>query len=207
MSTAVTTRWGSDRARRFEGPDLDPAPAPGRVILVRMTLEPRRLVLLRHAKAEHGADMPDTLRPLALQGRRQCADLGLRLVTAGLVPERVLVSSAVRTRQTWDLLRGAFAAAPEPDVAVDDRIYDAGPAQLLEVLAEVDPRVRSVLVVGHEPTLSLVAHTLAGTGQPGHLAQVASGLPTGSAAVLEVSSWDSLTRDGAVLVDVVRAAH
>ncbi len=172
-----------------------------------MTSEPRRLVLLRHAKAEHGGAMPDTLRPLALQGRRQCADLGVRLATAGLVPERVLVSSAVRTRQTWELIKGAFAAEPEPDVAVDDRIYDAGPTQLLELLAEVDPRVRSVLVVGHEPTLSLVAHALAGSGQPGHLAQVSAGLPTGSAAVLEVPGWPALERAGAVLVDVVRAAH
>ena len=206
MSTAATTRWVSD-PRPAPERGTGAASAPDRAILDGMTSEPRRLVLLRHAKAEHGAGMPDTLRPLALQGRRQCTDLGSRLVAAGLVPERVLVSSAVRPRPTWDLIKGAFAAAPEPDVAVDDRIYDAGPAQLFDVLAEVDPRVRSVLVVGHEPTLSLVAHTLAGTGQPGHLAQVASGLPTGSAAVLEVPGWSALGRDGAVLVDVVRAHH
>lgn len=168
-----------------------------------MTPDPRHLVLLRHAKAERGADMPDTLRPLALQGRRQCTDLAQRLVTAGLVPEVVLVSSAVRTRQTWDLVSTAFATGPEPDVRVDDRIYDAGPAGLLEVIAEVDRRVRSVLVVGHEPTMSIVAHALAGTGQPGHLSQVATGLPTGTAAVLEVPGWE-LARDDAVLVDLIR---
>ena len=109
-----------------------------------MTPEPRRLVLLRHAKAEPGNGGPDPLRPLALQGRRQCADLGPRLVTAGLVPERVLVSSAVRTRQPWALIADAFASAPEPEVTVEDRVYDAGPGELLDLIQGIDPRVRAV---------------------------------------------------------------
>ena len=48
---------------------------------------------------------------------------------------------------------------------------------------------------------------LAGSGIPGHLSQVATGLPTGSAAVLEVPTWAELSRGAGVLVDLVRPGH
>ena len=83
-----------------------------------------RLVLLRHAKAEHGLDVPDHDRPLTLRGRRQSAEVGTALAEAGLVPDLVLCSSSVRTRQTWELARGPLGA--EPEVVFSDELYDAG---------------------------------------------------------------------------------
>lgn len=174
----------------------------------------RRLVLLRHAKAEPAGAVPDELRPLALAGRRQCAAVGVSLAAAGLVPEHVLVSTAVRTRQTWELVRSALGEVPEPDVAVDDSVYLARVPDLVDLVRRVDERVATVLVVGHEPTMSGVAAQLAQADDSvddpadpvlsGHLAQVRVGLPTATYAVLELDSWARAGRDRAALVDVVR---
>ena len=159
-----------------------------------------RLVLLRHAKAEPAGSVADALRPLALQGRKQAARVGPDLVAAGVVPEVVVCSDAVRTRQTWDLLKAGLGDN-EPEVTFSPEVYTAGVEEILDLLGAVDPRVRTVLVVGHEPTMSAVAAYLAGPGSdPAALAQVQVGVPTASYSVLEAGhSWPEWTRGSAVL--------
>ncbi|WP_250445322.1 histidine phosphatase family protein [Actinotalea sp. C106] len=175
---------------------------------------PRRLVLLRHAKAEATGGTSDELRPLSLTGRRQCAQVGARLLESGLVPGHVLVSSALRTRQTWELLRVALGEDASPVVEVEDLLYEARTHDVLELVRGVDPEVRTVLVVGHEPTMSattaVLARTPDATGDTdtdtGHLAQVRTGLSTATFAVLEVEDWAGLGRGTATLREVIRAA-
>ena len=165
----------------------------------------RRLVLLRHAKAEPAGDAtPDEVRPLALRGRRQAGQVGAALRQTGLVPEVALVSPSVRTRQTWELLRGAFGDA-EPEVILSDDLYTGGVQDLVALVREVDERVRSVLVVGHEPTISSTAAALAGEGSDETaLHRVRTHLSTASYAVLELPDhWDVLAPGGARLAAVV----
>lgn len=166
-----------------------------------------RLVLLRHAKAEPAGRITDELRPLALTGRRQCPDVAAGLRAAGLAPEHVLVSSAVRTRQTWELVRTSLGDEPEPETVVDDRLYGARPVDVVDLLRALDDRVRQVLVVGHEPTMSGTAALLAAEGEAAHLSQVRTGLPTGTFAVLELPAWSRLDGGAGRLLDVVRPAH
>ena len=165
----------------------------------------RRLVLLRHAKAEPAGDgTPDEVRPLALTGRRQAGRVGAVLLQTGLVPELAMVSPAVRTRQTWELLRGAFGDA-EPEVVLSDDLYSGGVDDAVAMLRGVDERVRSVLVVGHEPTISATAAALAGeSSDRTALLRVRSHLSTASYAVLELEDhWDALGPGGARLAAVV----
>jgi len=161
-----------------------------------------RLVLLRHAKADGGLD--DHLRPLALVGRRQAGQIGTTLAAAGLVPDRVLCSTAVRTRQTWDLARATLGGSPGP-FELADVLYDGGVRAVLELVRSVPADVGTVLVVGHEPVMSHAAAMLAGPGSDEPtLSRVRVGMPTGSYAVLESSGpWSELEPDGAQLVRVV----
>lgn len=166
----------------------------------------RRLVLLRHAKAEHSG-VADELRRLTSLGVRQAAGVGGSLRATGLLPERVLVSTALRTQETWQHLASALADDPEPDVVSLDELYGAPVPGVADLVRATDARVRTLLVVGHEPAMSGVAARLAGTGSSAHLAQVHTGLSTASYAVLEVvGPWAELTAGGARLVDVVRPA-
>ncbi len=145
-----------------------------------------QLILLRHAKAEPADALADHLRPLALNGRRQASGVGVGLREAGLVPDTVLVSSAVRTRQTWDLVRAGLDVPPEI-ATLSDAVYDAGARTLLELVRAVPGESRRLLVVGHEPTVSQTAATLADPelSDPTAFARVRSGVSTATYSVLE----------------------
>ncbi|MBC7290045.1 MAG: histidine phosphatase family protein [Actinotalea sp.] len=152
--------------------------------------------------------MSDELRPLALRGRRQCVDVAASLRQAGLVPDAVVVSSALRTRQTWDLVRAGLGEHATERVEVTERLYLAGVDEMLAVVGEAAEDVMTLLVVGHEPTVSATAAHLAGEGDPAQLAQVRSGLPTATSAVLQTrAAWSALTPGAARLLDVVRPPH
>ena len=165
----------------------------------------RRLVLLRHAKAEPGGRVPDALRPLALPGRKQAVRVGAALASLGLVPDGVLCSDAVRTRQTWELLRPGLGDAV-PEVLVTEEVYSAGPEDMLRLVRTSADALRTLLVVGHEPVMSAVAAHLAGPGSDSAgLAQVRVGVQTATYVVLEAQSpWADWSAAGALLTHVGR---
>src|ERR671920_1227598 len=97
----------------------------------------RRLVLLRHAKAEPGGDgVGDAERPLALKGRTQASRVGTALRAAGLQPDLALVSSALRTRQTWELARAHLDHA-DVRTQVRDELYEASVGDVLDLLRDL----------------------------------------------------------------------
>lgn len=159
-----------------------------------------RLVLLRHAKAEHGLDVPDVQRPLTTRGRRQSSEVGTALVAADLVPDLVLCSPSVRTRQTWQLVQARLHT--DPEVRFADELYDAGVDQVLAAVRTADEGARVVLVIGHEPAMSRTAVALAGLGSDeATYGRVQLGVPTAAWSVSTVlGPWADLTRGGARLV-------
>lgn len=166
-----------------------------------MTTPPlHRLVLLRHAKAEHPDGVDDHERALALPGRRQAARVGAAMAAAGVVPDLVLCSSSLRTRQTWELVRGGLPV--EPPVEFRGEVYEAGASSLVEIVRGVPDEVRTLLVVGHEPTMSHAAELLAGPGsEEAAYLRVQVGVPTASWSVLEAEvPWAQWAPSEAVLV-------
>jgi phosphohistidine phosphatase len=158
------------------------------------------LYLLRHAKSSW--DDParaDHDRPLAPRGVRAARRMGEHLREAGVAPDLVLCSSAVRARQTVELVAPALGHA---DVQFEEALYAAASDQLLERLRAVPEAVGSVMLVGHNPGLQDLALDLAGSG--GKLPQLAAKLPTGALAVLRTRwAWAALAEADAELVDLV----
>ncbi|MDQ1633227.1 MAG: phosphohistidine phosphatase [Frankiaceae bacterium] len=103
-----------------------------------------RLLVLRHGQASN-AGASDAERPLTDSGRAAVA--ALAPVVEPLDPDLVLCSSALRTRQTLELL----ALDPGVDVRLEDGLYGAGVDELIEFVRLVDDDVVSVLIVGHNP--------------------------------------------------------
>ena len=126
-------------------------------------MQPRRLLLVRHAKA---ADGPvDADRPLTTRGEKRAAAIGAWLERAGSVPDLVLVSPARRAAQTWELASAPSASGGAP--VVDARIYENTVESLLEVIRETPDDVRTVAVVGHNPSIGELAAVLDdGQGSP-----------------------------------------
>lgn len=154
---------------------------------------------MRHAKAEqHGPT--DFDRPLADRGHRDAAAAGVWLVGEGFEPDHALVSAALRTQETWAAL--AAAADWDLDAEIDRGLYAAGPDTALDLVREVEDDVRRLLVVGHNPTIAVLAQLLDdGDGDPDLAEEMMSGYPTGAVAVFEVDgSWADLEEGGARLV-------
>jgi phosphohistidine phosphatase len=143
----------------------------------------RRLALFRHAKAErHGSH--DHERPLAERGRTAAPAMGRWLADAGFVPDLVLCSTALRTRETWALAEPAFAP-DSVEVQFDRRVYAASAARLLALVQAADDAVERLLVVGHNPGLHDLADLLAGGGAAASRAALAEGFPTAAIVLLD----------------------
>lgn len=158
----------------------------------------RRLLLLRHAKSSWSEpDLPDRERPLAARGRRAAAALGARLARRRLPIDRVLCSPARRTRETLALL----ALDPAIPVSYSEALYLASARTLLTRLRRLPPRVRSVLVIGHNPGLEHLVHVLAERGRQQALKRLSEGFKTGALADLRVpeDGWRALRAGSAYL--------
>jgi phosphohistidine phosphatase len=152
---------------------------------------PRRLVLVRHAKAASDPGGSDRVRSLTDQGRADATRIGGWL--AGRVPriDAVWSSSAVRARQTYEAIAGRLAAGPEPELR--DDIYEAGPDDLLHLLREVDDDTQVLLVVGHNPTIERLQAWLSGDDR---------GFPACAAGIVDFDgTWADLGPGGGRLVD------
>jgi len=152
-----------------------------------------RLLLLRHAKAERlRPGERDHDRRLAERGRDEAAKVGAYMSKHGLLPDRALVSTAARTRETWDL--AAAAMTQKLPVDFDERIYEASPQTLLQVVKETDRSVRALLMVGHNPGLQELAALLIGTSDVDTRQRLMEAFPTSGLAVIEfaLDRWDRL---------------
>lgn len=126
------------------------------------------LILWRHADAQEGGDeLPDLDRELTAKGRKQAVDMG-KWLDARLPKEaRILVSPAVRAQQTAAGLGRKFETVRSIAPGVDPT----------EILAAADwpEAAETVLVVGHQPTLGLVAAMLL-FGEPASMTLKKGGL-------------------------------
>jgi phosphohistidine phosphatase len=119
----------------------------------------KRLFLLRHAKARPATDpLADSDRPLAERGERDARLIGERL-TQHHRPNVILSSPATRALQTAQLVADATGYARE-QIALDHRLYLAEPTTLTAVVAAQNAAVATLLVVGHNPGLTELAHRL-----------------------------------------------
>jgi phosphohistidine phosphatase len=148
----------------------------------------RRLMLLRHAKSARPPGVADIDRPLAPRGRDAAARMGAYLRDEALVPDVALVSSSRRTRETWDLVAPALDGV---EARFEPRIYEAPEARLLAVLREVEPEVRTLLMIGHNPGFEDLAARLVGGGDRSASERLSEKFPTAALAVIdfEADSW------------------
>jgi len=152
----------------------------------------RRLVVMRHAKAESFGST-DQDRSLTDRGVAAAADAGRRLRDQGLVPEVALVSTAARALETWTAARDAAGFAGT-ELRLDPTLFNAGFERALETLQALPEDAGTVMLVGHNPTASYLCHFLDdGAGDPDAVSGLLQGFPPGAFAVLEVPvPWTDL---------------
>ena len=146
-----------------------------------------RLLLLRHAKAV-GPSANDFARALAPQGRDEAVAMANYLKTELLLPDLVLASDAARTRETANL---AISALDKTPVQYEHAIYMGDTDVVLDLLHQTAESVKTLLIVGHNPTLHNLALELTGYGDRYAAQRMSSDFPTCCLAVLDfdVENW------------------
>ena len=145
----------------------------------------KTLLLLRHAKAENPtAGSSDINRALNERGQKEAQAIGTFIRKQNLTFELVLCSPAVRARETAELVLAA--AEVTANVRYDQRIYEASPRQLLEIISEVEEDKSAVLLVGHNPGMEDLLSALTATGES---------MATGTLAKIDFNfdEWSRLT--------------
>jgi phosphohistidine phosphatase len=159
----------------------------------------RLVAIVRHAKAEPGGPT-DFERALAERGRRDAAAAGVWLAEEGFAADHALVSAARRAHETWEALAGGAGWDPDPEL--DRGLYAADPDTALDLIRLTGDDVRRLVVVGHNPTMALVAQLLVdGDGESDLEDRLASDFPTSAVAVFAFeASWADVVAGSGRLV-------
>jgi phosphohistidine phosphatase len=149
---------------------------------------------MRHAKSDWKADYEsDHDRPLNDRGRRSARLMGRVIATEGLVPDLVISSTALRARTTAEL---AIASGGwDTELVLDKALYESGPQGVLAAGASA-PDVDSLMLVGHQPTWSMLVARLTGER---------ADMKTATVAVvgLDLDTWADLPDSSGTLTRVL----
>lgn len=142
-----------------------------------------RLILVRHAKSDwsaHGLD--DHERQLAPRGVKASRWIGDTMRAEGWLPDLILCSTALRTRQTLEL-----SGLQAPTRFVRD-IYDSMSGDFLDVIRRWGGDARTLALVGHNTGMETTARLLAEDDAD------FGGYPTGGIAVMDfaIERWSAL---------------
>ena len=147
----------------------------------------KTLLILRHAKSSWNyPERSDYDRPLNKRGKRDAPRMGKHLREQGLIPDRILTSSAKRARKTASKV--AKACGYTGKVKKLDRFYDAVAGIYYETLQTLPDKHQRVMVVGHNPTMEQLVNYLTGQFKR---------MPTAALAHIElpIQRWEALNLD------------
>ena len=165
----------------------------------------RELLLMRHGKSAWPLDVADYNRPLKKRGRKAALAIGEWLLASQQVPDWIVSSQADRARETAEKVCKGLRLNPAKHLIFDDRIYEAGPEELKQVLADCPGYKSRVLLIGHNPGLDQLLLALA--DQPPPLDQDGKILGTAHLARLSLpDDWQQLGLGCGQLRGIIRPA-
>ncbi len=157
----------------------------------------RALYIMRHAQAEeaHG-DLHDKDRELTAKGQQEALIMGSQLARQGFMPEYIYTSVANRTKHTAGLVSDVLKVA-SGNVIEEEELYNSSIRSYLSFINQIDASVRTVLLIGHNPTVSYLAEYLS-------KAEIGS-MPTAGLCILQITvpSWKDIGKDSATLLDFI----
>ena len=150
------------------------------------------LLLLRHAKSSwKDESLSDFDRPLNERGKKAAQAIGRYIRKQKIMPDLVLSSPAVRARETTGIITSTAKLTAE--IRYDQRIYEADPPRLVQVLSQIENNFCSVLLVGHNPGIEELISLLTGSSQH---------MPTAALAKIRLEGaddWSEISQAKAIL--------
>ena len=136
--------------------------------------------------------MQDHERPLAERGRDDARQLGLYLQEHHFIPNHILCSSSVRTRQTLSAM--AESIIPLPETTFSDKFYLASAGEIYAQLNKLPDNVNAAMVIGHNPGLHEFCITCCAEGDASAMDAISIKFPTSALAVIDLplAHWEAL---------------
>jgi phosphohistidine phosphatase len=149
----------------------------------------KRLVLLRHAKAQPDAPDGDHSRRLTKRGTRDASTIGAILLEEIGIPGLIVSSDAVRARETAKRVADVLSFVDE--IVLESRLYLAAGKDIAQIIRRFPNAMDCALVVGHNPGLEDLVANLAGSSNP------IDHLPTAGSAIfdLNIVHWEGLSTE------------
>ncbi len=120
----------------------------------------KTLFLIRHAKSSRDDPLlPDRDRPLDDRGKQDAPKMGKRLAKRDVKPDLLLSSPALRALTTAHLI-AEEVGYKRKDIVVDDRLYASSADDVLAVIRALDKKLNRVMLFGHNPEFTDLAHRL-----------------------------------------------
>jgi len=163
----------------------------------------KELVLIRHAKSSwDDLRVPDHDRPLNTRGERDAPVMATWLSGQIQAPDMVIVSTAIRARDTADKFIKAMGVSEDHVVRTRD-VYEATVDSLLDTIAWVPPQeAERVMVVGHNPTMTMMLDRLT--------TERIDNMPTCTVAVIrfpEATTWKDLPKGELAVFATPKGLH
>ena len=157
----------------------------------------KTLFLVRHAKSSwEDAALPDKERPLNERGIRDAPRMGKRLAKRDARADLILSSPARRALTTAQIIAKAIGYRRK-NIVVDDRLYPGAANRIFQFIRRLDKALDRVMIVGHDPALTELAH---------RLSSEITHLPTGAVAefTFDAKSWPMVDKSSLAAVRLER---
>jgi phosphohistidine phosphatase len=148
----------------------------------------KTLFLVRHAKSSRDEPvLPDKDRPLNERGKRDAPKMGERLAKRDVAPDLILSSPAKRALKTAQIIAKKLDYKLA-DIVVEERLYATSADHLLHIIRKLGAKPKSVMLFGHNPELTALAH---------RLSNKITHLPTCAVAefTFDAKSWSATGKD------------
>ena len=156
----------------------------------------KKLYILRHAKSSWDqSELADFDRALNHRGLVAAPFMGELIARKEYLPDLIISSPAKRARQTAVIVKESSGANAE--LKFDERIYEASPQALRQIVSELEEETNSVMLVGHNPGIEGFIRFLTGSQEP---------MPTAAFAsiTLNIDKWSDLSTDCGHIAEIIR---
>jgi phosphohistidine phosphatase len=150
----------------------------------------KKLLLIRHAKAEKETAVKDIDRPLKYIGIQDAAFMAEKLKESAQIPQIIITSPALRTKTTAEIFADHLLL---PDPQTNKTIYEASQQTLLRVINKFPAEYDFIALVGHNPGIAQILDYLTGEAREVHTSTVAL-------IEFETNDWASISGDSGKLV-------
>ena len=147
----------------------------------------KHLYLVRHAKSSWDEPgLSDFDRPLNKRGKKDAPLMGEIIAGKKIKPEIIISSPAQRARKTALAFAEAFGIKKN-EIIFDEKVYEASPADLMEIIQNINDDVKSVMLFGHNPGLTNLSNSLSKKN--------IDNIPTCGIVALKINaSWKNLSQ-------------